>query len=200
MPAMSDMLATEATLDTVDTVGRPSLLTCPTATLPPATTSLTPLVLATSLRGRLRLMPTTALMATEDSVLTATEVTVPDTALFLPLAPPLLLEPTLPPPPLPPSPSAATAPPPLLELTSPTATLPPATTGPTLLEPSTLPRGPLILTTDTATATDTPAPSPPESPPSLMLDSPSRATLRATATATMAMVTNHHICSGLTRL
>merc|ERR1719381_68301 len=112
MPAMSDMLATEATLDTVDTVGRPSLLTCPTATLPPATTSLTPLVLATSLRGRLR----------------------------------------------------------------------------------------LILTTDTATDTDTPAPSPPEFPPSLMLDSPSRATLRATATATMAMVTNHHICSGLTRL
>merc|ERR1719447_575640 len=120
-------------------------------------------------------MPTTALMATEDSVLTATEVTVPDTALFLPLAPPLLLEPT-----------------------SPTATLPPATTGPTLLEPSILPRGPLILTTDTAT--DMPAPSPLESPLSLMLDSPSRATLRATATATMAMVTSHHICSSLTRL
>merc|ERR1719295_1494153 len=162
--------------------------------------SLTPLVLATSLRGRLRLMPTTALMATEDSVLTATEGTVPGTALFLPLAPPLLLEPTLPPPPLLPSPSAATAPPPLLELTSPTATLPLATTGPTLSEPSTLPRGPLILTTDTATATDTPAPSPPESPLSLMLDSPSRDTLRATATATMAMLTSHHICTGLTRL
>merc|ERR1712212_1372484 len=166
-PAMSDMLVMEATL-------------------PPATTSLIPLVLATSLRGRLRLMPTTAL--------TATEVTVPDTALFLPLAPLLLLEPTLPPPPLPPLPSAATAPPPLSEPTSPTAMLPPATTGPILLEPSTLPRGPLILTTATATdmdtATDTLAPSPPESPLSLMPDSPSRATLRATATATTAMVTN----------
>merc|ERR1712184_120903 len=83
---------------------------------------------------------------------------------------------------------------PLSEPTSPTATLPPATTGLTLLEPSTLPRGPLILTTATATdmdtATDTLAPSPPESPLSLMPDSPSRATLRATATATMAMVTN----------
>merc|ERR1712212_119247 len=71
------------------------------------------------------------------------------------------------------------------------------------LEPSTLPRGLLILTMATATeldtATDTPAPSPPESPLSLTPDSPSRATLRATATAT-AMVTNHHICSSLTRL
>merc|ERR1712212_887052 len=92
----------------------------------------------------------------------------------------------------PPLPSAATAPPPLSEPTSPTATLPPAITGPILLELSTLPRGPLILTTATATdmdtATDMLAPSPPESPLSLMPDSPSR----ATATATMAMVTNLH--------
>merc|ERR1712105_506614 len=48
---------------------------------------------------------------------------------------------TLPLPPLPPSPSAATAPLPLLVPTSPTGTLPPATTGLTLLELSTLPRG-----------------------------------------------------------
>merc|ERR1719432_597158 len=40
-----------------------------------------------------------------------------------------------------PSPSAATAPPPPLEPTSPMAMLLPATTGLTLLEPSTLPRG-----------------------------------------------------------
>merc|ERR1712192_12354 len=97
------------------------------------------------------------------------------------------------------------APPPPLEPTSPTATLPPVTTGLTLLVPSTLPRGPLILTTATATEldtdTDTPAPSPPESPLSLTPDSPSRATLRATAMATaMATATNHHICSSLTRL
>merc|ERR1711997_1086399 len=99
-----------------------------------------------------------------------------------------------------PLPSAATALPPPSEPTSPTATLPPATTGLTLLEPSTLPRGLLILTMATAmeldTATDTPAPSPPESPLSLTPDSPSRATLRATATAT-AMVANQHICSSL---
>merc|ERR1712105_18647 len=89
---------------------------------------------------------------------------------------------TLPLPPLPPLPSVATAPPPPLEPTSPTATLPPATTGPTLLELSTLPRGLLIPSTATATdmdtATDTLAPSPPESPLSLMPDSPSRAMLR----------------------
>merc|ERR1711981_764269 len=163
----------------------------------PATTLLIPLVLVTSPRGRLRLMPTTALMATEDSVLTATEVTVPDTVLFLPLAPLLLLELTLPLPPLLPLPSAATAPPPPSEPMRPTAMLHPATTGPTLLEPSTLPRGLLILSM--AMDTDTPAQSPPEFPLSLTPDSPSRATLRATATV-MAMVTNHHICSGLTRL
>merc|ERR1712083_786182 len=81
----------------------------------------------------------------EDSVLTATEVMVPDMALFLPLAHPLLLEPMPPQPPLPPSLFAATAPPPLLEPTSPTAMLPPATTGLTLLELSTLPRGLLSL-------------------------------------------------------
>merc|ERR1719370_674619 len=72
-------------------------------------------------------------------------------ALFLPLAPLLLLELMLPLPPLPPLPSADTA------------------------------------------------PLPPEFPLSLTPDSPSRATLRATAMA-MAMVTNHHICSGLPRL
>merc|ERR1712083_1211322 len=70
---------------------------------------LTPLVLATLLRGRLRLMPTMALTVMEDSVLTATEVMVPDMALFLPLAHPLLLEPMPPQPPLPPSLFAATA-------------------------------------------------------------------------------------------
>merc|ERR1712210_230944 len=48
---------------------------------------------------------------------------------------------TLPLPPLPPSPSAATWALPLLVPTSPTGTLPPATTGLTLLELSTLPRG-----------------------------------------------------------
>merc|ERR1712090_23295 len=154
----------EAMPDTVDMV---SLPTCPTAMLPPATTSLIPLVLVTLPRGRPRLMPTMAPTATEDSVLTATEVMVPDTVLFLPLAPLLLLELTLPLPPLPPLPSVATAPPPPLEPTSPTATLPPATTGPTLLELSTLPRGLLIPSTATAMAT---------------------------------MVTNYHICSGLTRL
>merc|ERR1719239_2116169 len=104
--------------------------------------TLTPLELATSPRGRLRLMLTTALTATVDSVLMGT---------------------------------AATAPPPPSEPTSPTATLPLATTGLTLLEPSTLPRGLLILTMATATeldtATDTPAPSPPESPLSLTPDS-----------------------------
>merc|ERR1712226_289797 len=83
------------------------LPTCPTATLPLATTLLTPLVLATLLRGRLRLMPTMAPTVMEDSVLTATEVMVPDMTLFLPLAHPLLLEPM--------------PPPPLLEHTSPTA-------------------------------------------------------------------------------
>merc|ERR1719430_406505 len=89
-------------------------------------------------------------------------------ALFLPLAPLLLLELMLPPPPLPPLPSADTAPQPPLEPTSHMAMLPPATTGLTLLELFTLPRGLLILSTATATA--------------------------------MAMVINHHICSGLTRL
>merc|ERR1719341_1890250 len=159
----------------VDTVSRLLLPTSPMATLLPATTLLIPLVLVTSPRGRLRLMPTTALMAMEDSVPTATEVTVPDIALFLPLAPLLLLE----------------------------LMLPPPTPGLTLLELFTLPRGLLILSTATATDmdtdTDTPAPLPPEFPLSLTPDSPSRAMLRATAMA-MAMVTNHHICSGLTRL
>merc|ERR1719341_2963357 len=148
----------------VDTVSRLLLPTSPMATLLPATTLLIPLVLVTSPRGRLRLMPTTALMAMEDSVPTATEVTVPDMALFLPLAPLLLLELMLPPPPLPPLPSADMAPLPPLEPTSHMAMLPPATTGLTLLELFTLPRGLLILST------------------------------------AMAMVTNHHICSGLTRL
>merc|ERR1712212_826497 len=74
-PAMLATLATEATPD-------------------PATTSLTPLELATLPRGRLRLMPTTALTATVDSVLTGTEDTAMATALFLPLAPLLSLEPT----------------------------------------------------------------------------------------------------------
>merc|ERR1712212_374395 len=92
---------------------------------------LTQLELATSPRGRLRLMPTTALTATVDSVLTGTEDTAMATALFLPLAPPLSLEPTLPPPPLPPLPSAVTAPPPPSEPTSPTATLPPPPSEPT---------------------------------------------------------------------
>merc|ERR1719432_619893 len=117
-------------------------------------------------------------------------------ALFLPLAPLLLLELMLPLPPLPPS-----------EPTSHMAMLPPATTGLTLLELFTLPRGLLILSTATATDmatdmdtdTDTPAPLPPEFPLSLTPDFPSRAMLRATAMA-MAMVTNHQICSGLTRL
>merc|ERR1712037_1042093 len=168
------------------------LPTCPTATLPLATTLLTPLVLATLLRGRLRLMPTMALTVMEDSVLTATEVMVPDMALFLPLAHPLLLEPM--------------PPPPLLEPTSPTAMLPPATTGLTLLELSTLPRGLLSLSTATATdmdmgTEDTPALSPLESRLSLLLASPSKDMLRDTATATvMVMAANHHICYGLTRL
>merc|ERR1712010_121724 len=145
----------------------------------------------------------------------ATEVTVPDTALFLPeLMLPLL--------PLLPLPSAATAPPPPLEPTSLTATLPPATTGRTLLERSTLPTTmctpdslettmplvcldtPMLLSpvsargrlnpqlnlstaTATDTDTDTPAPSPPEFPPSLTPGSPSRVTLRATATAMATM-------------
>merc|ERR1712226_272721 len=178
------------------------LPTCPTATLPLATTLLTPLVLATLLRGRLRLMPTMALTVMEDSVLTATEVMVPDMALFLPLAHPLLLEPMPPQPPLPPSLFAATAPPPLLEPTSPTAMLPPATTGLTLLELSTLPRGLLSLSTATDMGTEgTPALSPLESRLSLLLASPSKDMLRDTATATvMVMAANHHICYGLTRL
>merc|ERR1712037_538089 len=124
-------------------------------------------------------------------------------ALFLPLAPLLLLELMLPLPPLPPLPSADTAPQPPLEPTSHMAMLPPATTGLTLLELFTLPRGLLILSTatatDMATDMDTPAPLPPEFPLSLTPDFPSRAMLRATAMA-MAMVTNHQICSGLTRL
>merc|ERR1719320_1343637 len=178
------MLATEATLDTVS---RPSLPTCPMATLPLATMLLTPLVLVTSPRGRLRLMPTTDLTATADSVLTAMEATVLVTELFSPLAPLPSLEPTPPLPPPPPSPFAATAPP------------PPATTGPTLLEQSTLPRGPLTLTTAMATDLDTAMldPSPPEFPPCLLLASPCRATLRATATAT---ITNRHNCSSRHRL
>merc|ERR1712226_1671032 len=182
------------------------LPTCPTATLPLATTLLTPLVLATLLRGRLRLMPTMALTVMEDSVLTATEVMVPDMALFLPLAHPLLLEPMPPQPPLPPSLFAATAPPPLLEPTSPTAMLPPATTGLTPLELSTLPRGLLSLSAATATdmdmgTEDTPALSPLESRLSLLPASPSKDMLRDTATATvMVMAANHHICYGLTRL
>merc|ERR1712037_369364 len=120
-------------------------------------------------------------------------------ALFLPLAPLLLLELMLPPPPPPPLPSADTAPQPPSEPTSHMAMLPPATTGLTLLELFTLPRGLLILSTATDTDTDTPAPLPPEFPLSLTPDFPSRAMLRATAMA-MAMVTNHQICSGLTRL
>merc|ERR1719494_1714908 len=123
------------------------------ATLPPATTLLTPLVLVTSPRGRLRLMPTTDLTATADSVLTAMEATVLATELFLPLAPLPLLEPMPPLPPLPPSPFVATAPPPPSEPTSLTAT------------------------------------PPPEFPLCLLLASPCRATLRATATAT-ATTTN----------
>merc|ERR1712066_227225 len=115
----------------------------------------------------------------EDSVLTATEVMVPDMALFLPLAHPLLLEPMPPQPPLPPSLFVATAPSPLLEPTSPTAMLPPATTGLTLLELSTLPRGLLSLSTATAMGTeDTPALSPLESRLSLLLASPSKDMLR----------------------
>merc|ERR1711881_609881 len=109
---------------------------------------------------------------------------VPDMALFLPLAHPLLLEPMPPQPPLPPSLFAATAPPPLLEPTSPTAMLPPATTGLTLLELSTLPRGLLSLSTATATdmgTEDTPALSPLESRLSLLLASPSKDMLRDTA-------------------
>merc|ERR550534_1344250 len=62
-------------------------------------------------------------------------------ALFLPLAPLLLLELMLPPPPP--------------EPTSHMAMLPPATTGLTLLELFTLPRGLLILSTATATDMDT---------------------------------------------
>merc|ERR1719494_176883 len=167
--------------------------------LPPATMLLTPLVLVTSPRGRLRLMPTTDLTATADSVLTAMEATVLVTELFSPLPPLPLLEPMPPLPPPPPSPSAATAPPPPLEPTSLTATPPPATTGPTLLEQSTLPRGPLTLTTAMATDLDTAMldPSPPEFPPCLLLASPCRATLRATATAT---ITNRHNCSSRHRL
>merc|ERR1719495_608141 len=114
-------------------------------------------------------------------------------ALFLPLAPQLLLELMLPLPPLPPLPSADTAPQPPLEPTSHMAILPLATTGLTLLELFTLPRGLLILSTDMDTDADTLAPLPPEFPLSLTPDSPSRAML-------MATVTNHHICSGLTRL
>merc|ERR1711872_1091295 len=124
-------------------------------------------------------MPTTDLTATADSVLTAMEATVLGMELFSPLPPP------------PPSPFVAMAPPPPSEPTSLTATPPPATTGPTLLEPSTLPRGPLTLTTAMATDLDTAMldPSPPEFPPCLLLASPCRATLRATATAT-ATTTN----------
>merc|ERR1719309_1194570 len=107
--------------------------------------------------------------------------------------------PPLPPPP--PSPSAATAPPPPSEPTSLTATPPPATTGPTLLEPSTLPRGLLTPTTAMATDLDTAMldPSPPEFPPCLLLASPCRATLRATATAT-ATTTNRQNFSSRHRL
>merc|ERR1711872_940297 len=132
-------------------------------------------------------MPTTDLTATVDSLLTAMEATVLATGLFSPVAP------------LPPSPFAATAPPPPSEPTSLTATPPPATTGPTLLEQSTLPRGPLTLTTAMATDLDTAMldPSPPEFPPCLLLASPCRATLRATATAT---ITNRHNCSSRHRL
>merc|ERR1712107_5963 len=111
-------------------------------------------VLVTSPRGRLRLMPTTDLTATVDSLLTAMEATVLATGLFSPVAPLPSLEPMLPLPPLPPSPFAATAPPPPSEPTSLTATPPPATTGPTLLEQSTFPRGPLTLTTAMATDLD----------------------------------------------
>merc|ERR1719474_2407206 len=151
---------------------------------------LTPLVLVTSLRGRLRLMPTTDLTAT-----------VLVTELFSPLAPLPSLEPMPPLPPLPPSLFVATAPPPPSEPTSLTATPPPATTGPTLLEPSTLPRGPLTPTTAMATDLDTAMldPSPPEFPPCPLLASPCRATLRATATAT-ATTTNRQNCSSRNRL
>merc|ERR1719431_1150001 len=99
-------------------------------------------------------MPSTDLTATADSVLMAMEATVLVTELFSPLAPL---------PPLPPLPSVATAPPPPSEPTSLTATPPPATTGPTLLEPSTLPRGLLTPTTAMATVLDTAMldPSPP---------------------------------------
>merc|ERR1719268_720148 len=94
--------------------------------------------------------------------------------LFSPLAPLPSLEPMPPLPPPPPSPFVAMAPPPPSEPTSLTATPPPATTGPTLLEPSTLPRGPLTLTTAMATDLDTAMldPSPPEFPPCLLLASP----------------------------
>merc|ERR1711872_1033925 len=141
------------------------------------------------------------LTATADSVLTAMEATVLVTELFSPLAPLPSLEPMPPLPLLPPSPSAATAPPPPSEPTSLTATPPLATTGPTLLEPFTLPRGPLTLTTATATDLDTAMldPSPPEFPPCLLLASPCRATLRVTATAT-ATITNRHNCSSRRRL
>merc|ERR1711934_440464 len=154
--------------------------------------------------------------------------TVPDTALFLPelmlpLLPllPLPSAPTAPPPPLEPTSLTATLPPAttgrilLEQSTLPTTmctpdsletTMPPVCLDtPMLLSPVSA-RGRLNpqLTPSTATATDmdmdtdTPAPSPPEFPPSLTPGSPSRVTLRATATATM--VTNRHICSGLTRL
>merc|ERR550534_2853680 len=83
---------------------------------------LTPLVLVTSPRGRLRLMPTTDLTATADSVLTTMEAMVLVMELFSPLAPLPSLEPTPPLPPPPPSPSVATAPPPPSEPTSPMAT------------------------------------------------------------------------------
>merc|ERR1719244_34842 len=121
--------------------------------------------------------------------------------LFSPLAPLPSLEPMPPLPPPPPSPFVAMAPPAPSEPTSLTATPPPATTGPTLLEPSTLPRGPLTLTTATATDLDTAMldPLPPEFPPCLLLASPCKATLRATATAT-ATTTNRQNCSSRNRL
>merc|ERR1712226_1350795 len=172
---------------------RPTPTTTPTVT-DTATAWATPAMLVTVL----------ATLAMLDTL--AMEVMVPDMALFLPLAHPLLLEPMPPQPPLRPSLFAATAPPPLLEPTSPTAMLPPATTGLTLLELSTLPRGLLSLSAATATdmdmgTEDPPALSPLESRLSLLLASPSKDMLRDTATATvMVMAANHHICCGLTRL